>query len=80
MTGTWQRAIKVLIGKANSVNMYYEPWEKIHDYIKEVQICPADDDIEMSNEEVKNSNKQLSSSSPDKEMQDSESVLSKWIF
>jgi hypothetical protein len=67
----------VLIGKANNVNMYFEPCNKIHDYIKEIEICPIDEDIEMSNEDTKNINKQLSCSSPDKEMQDSDSVHSK---
>ena len=59
--------------------MYYEPWEKIHDYIKEVEIWPVDD-IEMSNDDVKNQIKQLSSSSPDKEMQSSESIHSKNFY
>ena len=77
VTGTHQRAIKVLIGKANNVSMYIEPSSKIHDYIKEVEICPIDEDVEMANEDAKNINKQLSSSTPDKEMHDSDSVHGK---
>lgn len=67
----------MLIGKANNVSMYFEPCNKIHDYIKEVEICPIDDDADMSNEGPKCVSKQLSSSSSDKEMQDSDSVHSK---
>ena len=77
MTGTQQRAIKVLIGKANNVSMYIEPSNKIHDYIKEVEICPIDEDVEMADKEAKHINNQLSSSTPDKEMHDSDSVHGK---
>ena len=67
----------MLIGKANNVSMYIEPSSKIHDYIKEIEICHIDEDVEMANEDARNINKQLSGSKPDKEMHDSDSVHGK---
>ena len=77
VTGTQQRAIKVLIGKANNVSMYIEPSSKIHDYIKEVKNYPIDRDVEMEDEDTKHINNQLSGSKPDKEMHNSDSVHGK---
>lgn len=42
----------VVINKANNMCLYFQTWDKLADYVKEVEICPGND-VEMSNEEEK---------------------------
>lgn len=70
-----------MINKANNVCVYFKSWDKLTHFINHIEICPGDNDVDMSpEEESKGPNSNSNNNSAENDMNDFETPQSMFFF